>query len=387
MKKILSLRFLITVIGLISFLILIKSCTKVDQKAIDSSGPQVNAKAIEEIKHQYGNVSAAMIQKVNKNADTIFYRNSSGRMVNLFSPHVGNSSMGGPCNSCSTTSDPAQLRIRYTLNYVQRFYLCEGTGNSNLTVNWTVSVPFSLNIVAGVGPEGNTYGVVDITDPSNTSTLHHSAAASDLKIINEGADPVCSYNTLYEISYSYNNISDTYFGNGTSITAALSLDNNCSLVNNVTTSGHVTAPTTSLTSYLACNRLDKLFINPHTGAAPGYNTTATGCYVICTHPSGSFEPIDNHQLEYRRVLNTSSDQWDDQTGIGNDIYNAAPVFTTSEIPEVSPYGTSDLVHMTSGSGYWLIRYRNVKSSCGSITPKGSVWSIPESWTVEKWSAQ
>ena len=382
MKSMTSFRFIITLLTLVIFAFVFKSCKKVD-KAVDAKTTIENAKsiAINAIKEKYGNVSAGIIFNVNKKSDTIFYKNSNGVMVNINGINSSHSPQRINCNSCITTSDPTQLRIVYTLNYVQRFYICESTYASNLLANWTISIPFKLNLIEHPGQDyynSNTQGNIDITDPSNLITLHYNAPYTEMKATPLGIDPSCSYNTLYSVTYTYKNVPNGMFGNGTSITAALALDNDCSIVGNVVTSGHVSAPATSLNSYLPCNRVDQVYINPPAGGTT--YTTASGNYITCSYPGGSFVPIDYHQLEYR-LRDSINNDFEHQ---GSTIYNAVPVGSSIADPKIDPYtGVSYLVQMTHSSGIWLVRYRNVKTStCPVITILG--WGSMETWVTETW---
>lgn len=285
--------------------------------------------------------------------------------------------------TCSTASSAGQLRVTDTLNYVQRWYKCESTGKSTLTANWTISVPFTPTYFS-VDTSVDTWGNVEITAPGGGSPLTHTSiygpSSTEFKMRYLGNDPVCNNNKMYEVTYNFDNVPDSYFGSGAVIKASISIAGTCSLLGNVVTSGSVTAPTLSNDSYLPCDRIDQVFINPYMG--PGGCATATGNYVLCSYPSG-FLLIDNHQLEYRVVNSgTGSLAWSDQSST---VHGGVPTGLSTESQTIDPStGVSNLVGITSGAT-WLIRYRNIKNStCNLISGYNQNWGSEFTWIVEVW---
>ncbi len=299
-----------------------------------------------------------------------------------------NTGRGPLCNyNCSNTNNPADLHLVYTLSYVQRNYLCEGSTYSDLYANWVISVPFTPLTTFG----GNSSsGTIKVTSPSSSvSTL----STNSINIRSLGTDPYCPANTLYEITYNISSWANTYFGSGMNIEASLSLYNNCSLVGNLVSTGYVAAPDINLVADQPCYRIDKIYVTPNNG--PSNCATITGNYNICFYPSG-FTPIDYHQVEYRLVNNGSGSlQWADQT---SSVHWGEPTGTNTEVTTLSPYtGTSDLVLMVPSSGTWLVRYRNVKTSyCDLIydgtnsnpspgpVNAGGDWGFASLWVTEVW---
>lgn len=377
MKTITSIRILIAVIAIASFTLILKSCKKADINPPDNKSTEAaRAATIQAIKARYGNVSAGIIYKVNKEAKDLFFRNTTGGMVNFrtIKPTLGS---GGAenilCNyNCNNTNNPANLHLVYTLSYVQRNYIYESGDKSDLNVSWTISVPFTpLTTYNG----NNSTGTLKVTDPG--STLHTYSGLS-ITIRTIGADPNCGANTLYEITYKATLVPDSYLGSGMLISSALSLYNNCVLVGNLVTTGDTDAPDFSLYPHLPCSRVDKVWVNPYIG--PNGCTTAAGCYNVGNYPNG-FTPIDNHQVEYRQVNSGSSYEWDDQTST---VYWGKNTTTNNIQATVGPYQTSDLENMISGN--WLVRYRNMKTSyCGQIgSSPDADWGNHFYWVVEYW---
>lgn len=381
-----------------AFMLVLKSCKKTDIDAPNNkSAEATRAAAIQAIKAKYGNVSAGIVYNVNKTADELFYKNAAGKMVSLYNNSNNNNLVARPCIfNCNNTTNPADLYITYTLDYVQRFYICENSTKSTLSVKWTVSVPFAIT---NETPDGvlNTFGKVKFT-PSSGPAVILTATANDpnFTVTNLGTDPGCGINTLYAVTYNFTNIDNSNFASGTQLDALLSLANDCALIGNLLATGYVNAPSFNQNAYLPCNRIDMVHVNP---GPPGNNyATATGNYTLCSPPSG-LTPIDLHQVEYRKVNSTTGSlHWLNQTSpvYWGETIPPSPVLA----PTMSPYGgTLNLLNMLNGSGTWLVRYRNVKTgSCGVIintnntppNPGGTVganadWGNPVLWFTEVWA--
>lgn len=376
MKKI---KIAMAIIAVTAFMLTIKSCKKVDNNGtVNAKEAEASkATAIKAIKEKYGNISAGIVFNVNKAADEYFYKDAAGKMVSLYNnnPTSASGPSGGnapsPCKAnCNTTSNPADLRIIYTLDYVQRFYICEsGTDRSTLAVKWTVSVPFQLGYTVGNVPP-LTYGKVQVKNSGGTVINTFQAVNGQVSETMIGADPSCpTWNNLWEITYSFTNVTNGNFASGNTIEAAISLENDCSLVGYVVASGFVSAPAFSQNAYLPCNRIDKVWTYP--GVVPAV-ALGNRLGISCTPPTG-FLNIDYHQLEYRQVTSSTSFKWEDQDQTGTStVYWGIPSGASSTSPIFDPFQSISMPQITSGSGWWLIRYRNVKTgSCNTIyNPNG-----------------
>jgi hypothetical protein len=382
MKTIIKLRFILSIIIIAAFMLVLKSCKKVDSNANNNTGA-AKADLIKAIKEKYGDVSAGIVYNINKPASEYFYKDANGQPVSLYG--AGNNKPGGAngpnsptsCTyDCSNAPKASLLTITYTLDYAERFYICESGDKSNVNVKWTVSVPFAIyNIVAGNQVSA---GYVQFTDPSNATTTF-TAPYTDMTITYIGVTPGCSTNSTYEVTYKVTNVPNSNFASGTTIAAAIDLANDCSLVGHWVSSGYISAPTFSQDGYLPCNRIDKVFINPPSIRALGNGSIS----LTCTHPS-NFIYVDYHQLEYRQV-NGSTHNWDDQTSTP---HWGTPSGGGSTVPNFSPFDYVTLSSIGSGSGWWLVRYRNVKTgTCGIIDPSGppnGFWPNPALWVTEAW---
>ncbi|MBP6022942.1 hypothetical protein [Ferruginibacter sp.] len=408
MKTITSLKFFITIITIAVFMLIIKSCKKTDSNAITNKADEASrAAAIKAFKDEYGNVTAGIIINVNKAADEYFYKDANGKMVSLYSnsttntgtPGVGGISGPSVCKAnCSTTSNPADLRIIYTLDYVQRFASCDNTDKSTVSVKWTVSVPFQIGYTNNNFPALH-YGDVVFKNSSGTPINTLIATNGQVTSTMLGADPSCpTWNNLWEITYNFTQVGNGNFASGNTIEASISLENDCSLVGNVVTSNYVSAPTFSQNAYLPCNRIDFVFLTP---TGPGTPTpwqalSMEGASLTCSFPSG-WTYVDEHQLEYRQITNTSSDKWVDQS---SPVYWGVPKNTSTPYPTVGISGDPavlNLVNMVNVNNNWLVRYRNVKTGVCDIiidnnpliNPGGTLganadWGNPALWFTKKW---
>lgn len=395
MKTINLIKLILSIIAITSFMLLLKSCKKAD------IGPPQNTKtaeatraaALQAIKAQYGDVSAGVVYNINKSATDYFYKDANGQRVSLYG--AGNGKPGianGPnlCTyTCSTAPNASDLTINYNLDYVERFYKCESTTQSEVNVKWTVSVPFFICGICAGSTSSN--GYVQFTDAFSTVTTF-SVLYTDMAITHIGPDPNCATNDLFTVTYKIDNIPNSNFASGTTIAAAIDLANNCRLTSNIVSSGYVNGPTFSQDGYLPCNRIDKVYVNLNTG--PSNCATATGNYVICSYPGGSFSPINYHEVEYRIVTSGSSLLWDNQTST---VFWGEPTGTSTPDEKLNPStGVSNLVNMTPSSGTWLVRYKNIKTSVCNLIYSGGTnpspgppnangdWLNPALWVVEVW---
>ncbi|NOT92911.1 hypothetical protein [Ferruginibacter sp.] len=393
MKIITSLKFLGTVMAVVAFMLMIKSCKKTDVGAVSPKEAEtVKAEIIKAIKERYGNVGAGVIFNVNKKANKYFYKDVSGNMANLYGSDGINVSSGtsGLCYTCNNAPNAGALVVTYTLNYVQRLYICESSDKSKLTANWTISVPFTPSYFS-VDDLPDTWGYLQIIAPGGGSPLTHTSYAAvtpyDFTIKYLSADPTCFNNKLYEVTYNFENVPNSYFGSGAQISGSLSIEGTCSLLGGVVQSGSTNAPTLSNQSYQPCNRIDKVFVSPP--ASSGQYAQVGGVNVVCSYPSG-WSAVDAQQLEYRQVNSGSGSLlWNDQTSTihWGETVPPSPILS----PTMTPTGALNLKNMVYGSGTWLVRYRNVKTSVCDIlylTPgsnPGAFWGSEFTWITEVWS--
>ena len=268
------------------------------------------------------------------------------------------------------------------MNYSERYYLCESTADkSSVRVKWTASVPFGL--IDPYGRPGRYTAIVRFKDASGNVVNTYTVAPllSDLVLV--GTDPGCSYNTVWDIYYNVTNIPNSDFASGNTIEADVDFYTDCALSGNYVSSGYVAGPSFSQDGYLPCNRIDKVFMSTP-GTSP---VTALGMAGgVCTQPSG-WQYISYHQLEYRAVNVTGDYNWDDQT---SNVYWGQTGGGSIQRPEFSPSNYTTLTNITASSGYWLIRYRNVKTgTCDIINPYPSGptngnWGNSALWITEVW---
>jgi hypothetical protein len=388
MKKITSLRFSGTIIALIVFALIIKSCKKVDHIAEIQKPDEAKATIIGAIKQRYGNVSGGVVYNFLKPADQVLFRNKEGKMVDVKYADVakGGSTSNIICPNCAQATSLGQLTRIFTLNYVKRIYKCESANKSTLIANWTIDVPYHpMSDYVDYLPY--TYGTISITAPGGGSPLTHTtytpgvSPAGDMTIKYLGVGS-CIRNRLYEVTYSFDQVPDSYFGNssGTAISCSINIEDDCSWTGGITYASY-SGTTPSIDSYLPCNRTDIVFVNPPAGS--GNYATAAGAYVICTNPSG-FLTVDGQQVEYRKVTSGSSLLWDDQTSTPHWGESIPP--SPALVPSMSPTGVLNLKDMLWGTGTWLVRYRNVKTSvCDVIgSSPGAGWGSEFTWVVEVW---
>lgn len=395
MKTINSIKLIISIIAIAAFVLFLKSCKKADIAAPASikTVEATREAARQAIRAEYGNVSAGIVFNVDKTADEVFYRNAAGKMVSLYAGS-GNV-VAAPClYNCNNTTNPANLRIVYTLDYVQRFYLCESGSSpakSKVSVKWTVSAPFAITKET---PDGvlNTFGKIKFTLTSGPAVILI-ASANDPGFVytSLGTDPACSMNTLYSVTYYFEDVANSNFASGTQLDASLILANDCALIGNLSATGYVSGPSFNQNAYLPCNRIDKVYITPAPPPPGAQYATATGNYILCSPPSG-FALIDLHQLEYRKVTASSgSTKWEDQDGTtpSSTVYWGQTIPPSPVLsPTMPPSSTLNLLNMLNGSGKWLVRYRNVKTgTCNVINQSGPTngnWGNPALWITEVW---
>lgn len=364
--------------------ILLNSCKKTVDSNADENPADEKARIIETIKERYGNVTAPVIIPVNQPASSISYIDHNG----IFKPIGGNISTDATCGqyTCATAPSPSDLYVSYTLPYIKWYYTC-GTGN-DLIATWSISVPYTV-LLQDLNSSTYSFGNIRIKSGSTVLATSGNLGNGNLAIVNHGADPNCSSNTLYTVTYKWDDVSETYFP-GNSVECSLNLYNNCSLVNNLNVVGWTSGPP-SPNSMLdvfthPCDRIDQAFILP-AGPSQTY-TIVAGSYVVCSPPSG-FTGTTHNEVEYRPVTHLTSKLWNDQpistSPIKSGIVTGSGTPGTPARTIASCCGLIDLRDMVDNSGEWLVRYRNRHTSgCSSLTLNvGDAW--PEPWFVEYWN--
>src|SRR6478735_3238735 len=149
----------------------------------------------------------------------IMYKDKNGKMVPLYdalaknNPGVTNLVCLGDCN---TLSNPASLRIVFTLDYSERYYLCESASDkSSVRVKWTASVPFGFT--DPYGRPGRYTAKVRFKDANGNVVNTYTVTPLLGDLVSLGTDPNCSYNNVWEIYYNVNNIPNSDFAAGNTV--------------------------------------------------------------------------------------------------------------------------------------------------------------------------
>jgi hypothetical protein len=399
MLKIKSLKLAAIAAMAICLLIIVKSCKKSDGDNSDAKLEAAKQKIQEQIRKDYGgDISASFVTPINKQAQEIFYKDASGKMIPVYNTNAGQQKVLAPnCQvTCSNATSVSQLSITFTLNYSERFYICEGAPErSSVRVKWTASVPFQLIEIISKIPVRT--GNVRFKNSSGAVINTYTVTGHNVQSTLIGPDPACASNSLWEVAYNCVNIPNANFAAGNTVEAQVTISNDCALMNYTVSTAYVAGPAFSQNGYLPCNRLDKIFVNPSIG--PTSPTNVGGLYTLSCAPPSGMQPIDFHQVEYRQVTTTNGDYtWDNQDISLSPIFNGVPQPANSGTSALmSPYGgVSSLPGMVQGTGKWLIRYRNVKTgTCGLIngsaqppsTPNtNGNWSVVNEslWNTEMW---
>lgn len=371
-KKILPAISLVTITAFILY-----GCKKNTAIEAGNNTETNKEKIIEAAREKYGNITAPVIYQPHKNASYLFYIDENSVEKRIEYDAVATEATCGQY-TCATATKAANLYITFTLEYIKWYYKC-GTGH-DLTAIWKVSVPFNLS--EGHPLIGNTYssghmrikdvnGNILATGGSNTFYK----AGGNMQIVNEGPDPNCSSNTLYTVTYTWENIADTYFV-GNEVDCYVVIYNDCSKTNYSIGAGYtqgLTYTNTSNVFTLPCDRIDQAFITLGTGINSCANVV--GAYNLCTPPSG-YPWVNEHQVEYRPVDNTSSDLWEDQSNssvIQYGIVSGSGTPGTQAITMDACCDVIDLRDMKPNSGKWLVRYRNRHTGCSTPGSLGALW--------------
>lgn len=361
----------LTVISI--FTVAVNSCKKEKKTATDENVNDKRYLAIEAVKKEFGNVGRSYVYSVNKNAKTMYYRNSAGQLTEIikYANRIG----AADCtHDCSNTSDPNDLVTHYTLQYIQRNFECGSATLSSLYAKWLISVPYTPLLTDPTNSSNHSYGVIKMHPFGGSPTT--SGNITDMTIRSIGADPNCGSNNLYEITYKFNLSDNLIFGDFAE--ASLNLYNDCRLVGNLQATGFVTGNPIpndpDETTYLSpCERVDKVWVNPGTGSS---DASALGSYSICSSFPSGFIATTYQQVQWRLVTNGSSYHWDDQTS----TVQALPSGGGTPYLFSASAGFATLTGMHSGNGTWLVRYRNREPSygCGN---HADVWTI---YVTEIW---
>lgn len=375
--------FLLTAI---SFMAILNSCKRNKELLSEPSVEQVKAATIKALQDKYGNVSAPIVYPIDKIADG-FYINKNGLEIPIIKQHSGIQSVNSCSFDCNTASDPSDLDLVYTLDYVQRFFYCGSTTGSEITATWQISVPYTIYPENQVNSTLKSKGRMRFKNSSGTILISNTNL-QPINITSNGADPYCSSNFLYTVTYKWSGVADSYFSSGNTLECSLFAYNNCDLTGNNYLTSWVSAavfPNGSGTYALPCSRIDKVWVNPSTGTSSSQCATAAGAYITCpSYPSG-FTTTTSQQVEYRIRDNSSSYRWTDQSP-SSTVYNGTPVGTGSTSPIVSACcGVLNLDHIYQGASTygWLVRYRNVYTGCATITPINSTWTLG-TYITEYW---
>lgn len=366
--------------------LLFNSCKKTDTLSNKTKEKTEKEKIIEATIERYGAITAPVIYQPHKRATDIAYLDSNGVSHQI----GGGIRTEATCGQydCSTAPTANDLYVSYTLEYVKWYYECPNSSH-NLTAIWKISVPYTVTLYYN-SPfiSRASYGEMRIKQPNGTvlitSNYLVSGSGGNFEIVNNGTDPNCSSNTLFTVSYTWENIAGTYFP-GNEVECALNLYNDCAITNYNNTIGFTQGVTYTNADVFThpCDRTDQAYINPNSG--PNNCTTIAGAYIGCSPPSG-FTGTNEHQVEYRLRTNSSSNLWDDQPIINSTIYNGT--FSSSGSSQVATMAACCdvlyLFNMTPSSGTWLVRYRNRHTGCTPTITLNSNWGgnyVTEVWTL------
>ena len=361
------------------FLAIFDACKKNDLREPNTEAIQQSHNALFERAKKATierNEPISTIMPVNQKSYDIYFSDGNNKRIDITSLFQNlEASRVSVCDfQFDGNGDPIEdmFPSNYYLNSTGFIFDCVGGGGS--PTNYRVSFDWSLAVHHSILAQ-NTYG-------AGGGTLR---SRFTLKIKNSGGTIIATYSnnfilgqdihdlgdwsvdptrTLYQINASIN-VPTSIFTNGVTYETTITLATDCSYTPQLA----ATQTTTSVNSLNTqpCKRTDKVWTNP--GSGPAGELTAIGTFSICTPPSG-YTVSTNHELEFRLKNNGSSDSWESQTSTvlpGNSSSGTqSPTFGTYT-------GYVYLPGTTSGSGTWLVRYRN-SNSCSPSAP----------WIVEKW---
>ena len=310
---------------------------------------------------------------VNQKPDDVYFSDANNQRIDIRS--LLNTLQASRTSVCTTqydgNDDPidAMFPANFNLNSTGFIFDCVSGGgglnpppptNYRVSFDWSLAVHHSIVAQNNYGTGGSTIRsryTLKIKNSSGTVIATYSGnfiLAQDIHDLGDWTvDPT---RTLYQIKASIN-VPSSVFNIGVTYETALTLATDCIYTPQLT-GIHTTTSVSSLNTQ-PCLRTDKVWINPGTG--PFGEMTALGTFAVCTPPSG-YTVTTNHNLEFRLKNNGSSDSWESQSSTP---YSVSPFNTYT--------GIVYLTGTTSGSGTWLVRYRN-DNSCSPTAP----------WFVEKW---
>jgi hypothetical protein len=369
------------------FVVVLNSCKKTENGTNKNAAADYRAKAIQATIERYGRVTAPVIFQPRQPASTISYKDASGNLILYGGTQYNRTAAVCGQYDCGTAPNPSDLFVISTLEYVKWFYTCGNlsTGQHDLTATWKVSTPYALLDEDPSNPGNFSFGNIRI---KSGSTVLITSGNLGVNIENLGTDPNCSSNTLYNVTYTWLNVADTYFP-GNLMECSFTVYNDCDITNYSTIVGYTQGFNYTNQNDVfthPCDRTDQAWVNP-----PSVNqtyATVAGAYSLCTPPFG-FTGTTDHQVAYRAVDHSTSILWDDQTSTphGGVVPN-----TTTEIGVIaSCCGFLNFLGMTLHSGKWLVRYRNRHSGCSpNITGFNDNWnngSGNNNYITEYWNFQ
>lgn len=99
MKTLFSLRFIASLIAILTFILIMKSCKKMNNYKNVNNPKTEKEIVVDSIRAKYGNVAAGIMFPVHRGAE-VFYRGDNGNMLSLYSNNSGNGHSfqpNGPC--------------------------------------------------------------------------------------------------------------------------------------------------------------------------------------------------------------------------------------------------------------------------------------------------
>lgn len=387
---------LITV-SICAFAVFMHSCKKTDKTENTIIQDDGTAAVIKATEARYGKVSTAVVYNVNKLADFIEL-DKNGNELGIRQSNA-NARPGGPgCSSydCalaeSNALDISGFDERYLLYSVEVFSGCGTANGTQVKVTWDVSVPYTVLTASQSNSSLLSKGRIRFKNSSGTVLISY-LNITPISITPLGINPTCSFDKDFRVTYTLNNVPDSYLGNSNTLECQLFTYTNCSLLpQKLTTWLQGVTLSASNTSALPCNRIDKLWINPSTGTAQSQCASVAGAYVTCPAPPANFVRTTSQQVEYRK-RNVASYNWDDQTLATSPIYSGVlpPLATGAASSTVSSCcGVLYLKNMVQGVSTlgWLVRYKNVYTpstgtTCPATTPLGATWTLG-TYTTEYW---
>lgn len=340
----------------------ISTSKKADNAAIERAKKAIQAKG----------ELVSVVMPIDQKASDVYFSDGNNKRIDMV--ELVNQMQASRISVCDyqydVNGDPIDdmFPSNFDINSIGFIYDCSAGGGSpnnyRVTLEWGLAVHHSILAQNNYGPGGgmlrsrytlkikNSSGVTIATYSNNYLLFDDIHDLGDWSV-----DPT---RTLYKINASIN-VPTSVFTNGVTYETTITLATDCSYTPQLT--GVYTETSVNSLNTQPCLRTDKVWVNPGTG--PNGEMTGLGTFAICTPPFG-YTVSANHQIQYR-LKNQTNDSWESQTST---IYPGSSSYIT-----IDTYGSSIgyLTNMTSGTGTWLVRYRN-DNSCSPSAP----------WFVEKW---